>query len=1600
MADPRYNEKNIQIISSRLIQMLTEERDEKVLSAVTVSILNLSKTHANQIVKNMISYKQKNSLSVVENKNFLSAMKDICTQHYKDFDTELVNNLIQFTKNEMVKSSDSQFPASDILITLGHRDNSKTIICSLVTDLEEGTPPHSSLIYSLGHLASKHPLEFIDYVELFLSVVHSTLTFTKSDALRKIYATAIGQVCASVNECNTKESRKIKKELSPKVEEIFKIIIESWLISKDVKVLECVLEASSSMMMLMTVESISRDRLSILTNILSLFKRCTALCLSRYWVTQYLASFLSVVPHALLEPVIDNLLLILHDMVVAMPDYDFPMSVKNHSEVLRCYTYLGDHYGDKICELILRDLKSHSEQGKMAALLISSHLLNASNQSIIHKSAEIIPILYDLLKNHCTFQIKHLLVKIFICFANQGHLIEKEDYFFEFLVRHICFYSNNKYSNDIEGQSLKRTCEDAMYILCTSIEPVQVFCWNKILNFFFSNEYESAIPAITRCLAYMANKPDLRSIRFDERDYIIGRCINFLCQPFKDNRGSSVINFLLNYSSHELSGVHEKEFWARHADTLIKFLNFSTNKTETEWEILLLDTVNTILKEYSMNKKWCLALAENLFEDLLISSEHIKFTQDMFLLLNLVAYVAAYYEIDNLYLTKRLLGFIFHSLLKMSFENTQEFNKTITILSEMHTGLVLNKLLEFINIELTKQPNKFLLLIRDKSNEIARDRLRASISIIIPSIMRNGILRNVMDSLYDIVMLITQQINLTKSLDNKKSLVLCLEVIAEVLSKVENSDSIPNISIIREHVIKSLVNQIVNSSMLTDFMYYRVLACYIKPVEDIESIDISTRSFIIANCIDKLFQLSLTEFMDCDEASVMVTLNNLCNVLDKLILDKTGSFKIIDEIVILLNPYIISSKNYQRFMAIHILHNVLNCYYGYSDFQIKKLPICLNSSAPLFAQMCVRIAEPDKKTRINVLKCLDILLKITAVYKGSLSKNSYISKSEFVDKMMTDNSPESCQKLLEAMQQILSPADLPIFCKCLIDGLSDYEEACKLKTSELLNIFFPIIAKQLHPKAYNDILNYLFKELENTNEVVKTNNIKALITFGKYNNSDFIDLLINQTLPYSVTVCMLWHTLATEEICPEIIKSLLELMTLPPLYNSGTKTFLNKPVASLIPVAVLSGLKEILKPLPYDTAINLFPKLFNDIFLTFAALIEVGSPIRGTNKNLFVSYKEVHDINPAKIAQETLHNLFKSIELDDCAQKILTPINDIDTTVDIVMHNIGPCIIKCLIKSQFDLISIIFNMFDQSLSTTLDSQRIAIVILSLYCTETVTSDTIYTTSLISILLKCLNDTSCNIKKYCLKGLTVICQQKQIWSEEESRYIFDGIMQGLEEYQTQQSDVTLEALRGLISLIPHLTCPQFENHYTTLVFRIKQFFENENDEMRYTSIKLYGELCSKTSEFNMEVDESLHHNNIVTLLMHLCEDHKYIVQACKYSLKKVSILLNSEKMIDMTCNHLIEEGRLKYTEFITQIAKIMTEEFPSHISTYSMIGISYTKSIFPEIRASAALFVGLLYNENPNNTSFELVSGKMLMLTVDPNPKVRSSAVTCLGKLYN
>lgn len=64
--------------------------------------------------------------------------------------------------------------------------------------------------------------------------------------------------------------------------------------------------------------------------------------------------------------------------------------------------------------------------------------------------------------------------------------------------------------------------------------------------------------------------------------------------------------------------------------------------------------------------------------------------------------------------------------------------------------------------------------------------------------------------------------------------------------------------------------------------------------------------------------------------------------------------------------------------------------------------------------MCVRIAEPDKKTRLIIFECLDILLKITYVYKG-VNADNYVNKVDFSVQIISDNNPDSCRKLLEVL---------------------------------------------------------------------------------------------------------------------------------------------------------------------------------------------------------------------------------------------------------------------------------------------------------------------------------------------------------------------------------------------------------------------------------------------------------------------------------------------------------------------------------------------------------------------------------------------------------
>lgn len=87
---------------------------------------------------------------------------------------------------------------------------------------------------------------------------------------------------------------------------------------------------------------------------------------------------------------------------------------------------------------------------------------------------------------------------------------------------------------------------------------------------------------------------------------------------------------------------------------------------------MLLNTLCIVLKECTIDRHWSLTLAGKMFDELVKTYEVTKlFTSEMFLIIKIVSHFAAYFDAEELSLTKNILHFIFQSLLRMSFEKSQ-----------------------------------------------------------------------------------------------------------------------------------------------------------------------------------------------------------------------------------------------------------------------------------------------------------------------------------------------------------------------------------------------------------------------------------------------------------------------------------------------------------------------------------------------------------------------------------------------------------------------------------------------------------------------------------------------------------------------------------------------------------------------------------------------------------------------------------------------------------------------------------------------------------------------------------------------------------------
>ena len=99
-------------------------------------------------------------------------------------------------------------------------------------------------------------------------------------------------------------------------------------------------------------------------------------------------------------------------------------------------------------------------------------------------------------------------------------------------------------------------------------------------------------------------------------------------------------------------------------------------------------------------------------------------------------------------------------------------------------------------------------------------------------------------------------------------------------------------------------------------------------------------------------------------------------------------------------------------------------------------------------------------------------------------------------------------------------------------------------------------------------------------------------------------------------------------------------------------------------------------------------------------------------------------------------------------------------------------------------------------------------------------------------------------------------------------------------------------------------------------------------------------------------------------------------------------------------HLPDGGRLNYIAFLSDLVKLIAVHLSEWMSTiYLQTATSYFKSHFPELRANAALFVGLVGSHSLKVPHSRNIAQSLTRLLHDPNKMVRLQAIEAVSLMY-
>lgn len=583
-------------------------------------------------------------------------------------ENDTILNCIKYTISELIRHNEPtpliQKPCKEILVSIGVL-HCKLVMDELTTLLQPHQIGHFMVLETLGQLARSNLEESVTYIKAILGTTIPMMGLIKHDYQRQSYASAIQQFCDAITEHQSNTERgstdsnlsnepdlmetmstsdtismndveiiedtksitnsherfpRNQLDISAEIGITYDVMMQQWLNTRDSKLLAEFLNVLSYMYPLLPVAKILDNTNKIIQTLLMMYKRSV----DRASISIFLSSVIQTtqkIDAKMLDTQANSIILTLFDLICANPDFEKPVAVRSHNEVLRCYDLLAKNYGEQIMETISTRFKSNDDREKVKALMLLTHLTNTNDEVVKLRLKEFLTILRQMVLNERQFKIKAVVLRAVVAFAQKGFI--EHNIFVKFLVHHSCNLVKVQFDQGTidEANEFLRSCNTTLIILSRTMDSkIDNLLKTELLQMFMMYEYTDACTTFAKCLGtlfqknsemkstnpnddgvdvanddgagILADSPD--NLKLPSAESIFVRSLVLLANFENKERVSAVLNFLRHFCPN-LSGKHLQPLWNEKIDGLVEIVKVNDDdKFYKDLNLFIMSTIKDI----------------------------------------------------------------------------------------------------------------------------------------------------------------------------------------------------------------------------------------------------------------------------------------------------------------------------------------------------------------------------------------------------------------------------------------------------------------------------------------------------------------------------------------------------------------------------------------------------------------------------------------------------------------------------------------------------------------------------------------------------------------------------------------------------------------------------------------------------------------------------------------------------------------------------------------------------------------------------------------------------------------------------------------------